>query len=345
MELAAKDDKKHRFCSRRTFLFFFFLFLVVIGSSPLGWFPNLQSTDTSVSLYPHQIPYEPLPDDKNDTILPNIRRTRKLIFLLHIHKSGGSTMCGAASLNRLRVDKRHNCNVQADQRCCGLADTLEAQQRFAAKSFYRFVANEGDMYEAMDPEHYIYIVVLRKSRDRYLSHWKHVCRELQKSQREQAVLPEFAAWWQAQPDNWSFRKICGTRCQTVPKFQITREIFDYALNRLRLFDHILLLEHWETMYPAMAQSLGWKLSAPKVQNSAIMENMTYPAFDRNDWDPFMSVLDDALYEYGVARYRGIFDDTFAFSKKTTQMLELYFSGGSERGCENPCCADSCSKYR
>ncbi|GAX14809.1 hypothetical protein FisN_29Lh009 [Fistulifera solaris] len=254
-------------------------------------------------------------------------------------------MCGAASLNRLRVDKKHNCNVQLDQRCCGFADTLEAQQRFAAVTFYRFVANEGDMYEAMDPEHYIYIVVLRNSQDRYVSHWKHVCRELQKSQKEKAVLPDFAAWWQAQPDNWSFRKICGTRCQTVPKFQITRDLFEYTLDRLRLFDHILLLEHWETMYSTMAKSLGWKVVAPKVQNRANMINMTYPAFASNDWDPFMSVLDDALYEYGVARYRGIFDDEFLFSKETSHGLETYFTMGFERDCENPCCADSCSKYR
>lgn len=272
----------------------------------------------------------------------NLRRpheNRKIIFLLHIHKSGGTTMCALASLNHLRVNKKDNCNVQLDQRCCGGSDSLQAQIRFAAVTFYQFVANEGDMYESMDPLQYQYIVVLRNSTDRYISHWEHMCRE-----HSNQTLPEFDTWWKAQPDNWNFRKLCGTRCQTVPKFQITRALFEYTFDRLKLFDHVLLLEHWDNMYPQLAQSLGWR-STSNLHIRPHPTNVSYPELG-SAWDPFMSVLDDALYEWRLAQFQGrekriLFD----WTTETNDRLEQYFTMGLGRGCASPCCAESCSAYR
>ena len=100
---------------------------------------------------------------------------RKLVYLLHIHKSGGTTMCQLAKFNQLSTSET-NCNVQRDQRCCGQNDTLSAQTAFAREAPYDLVASEGRMYEGMDVESYQYIVVLRKSQERYFSHWKHVRR-------------------------------------------------------------------------------------------------------------------------------------------------------------------------
>jgi hypothetical protein len=250
-------------------------------------------------------------------------------------------MCALAAMNQLRVNKEQNCNVQPDQRCCGFSDTLQAQERFAAVTFYQFVANEKDMYDAMDHQHYTYMVVLRQSQDRYRSHWKHMCQE---QYHTNVTLPTFDAWWQAQPDNWNFRKICGTRCQNVPKYQVNLELFQYTMKRLNSFDHILLLEYWDAMLPQFTQSLGWR-TVPNLHISAKAKNITYPALGSRDWDPFMSILDDALYEFGLARYRGISVDEFRFSKETARMLDHYFSMGRERGCGNPCCAESCSTYR
>ena len=106
----------------------------------------------------------------------NKPNTTKLVYLLHIHKSGGTTMCRLAKANGLSTSK-YNCNVQRrDQRCCGHNDTLDAQIQYFYTSPYDFVASEGIMYEAMDTEHYVYIVVLRASQERYFSHWKHARR-------------------------------------------------------------------------------------------------------------------------------------------------------------------------
>ena len=104
-----------------------------------------------------------------------VRPHEKIVYLLHIHKSGGTTMCQMARYNRISASAT-NCNVQIDQRCCGKDDSKEAQTKFAQTSRYDFVASEGRMYEGMDVEAYRYILVLRKSQERYFSHWKHARR-------------------------------------------------------------------------------------------------------------------------------------------------------------------------
>lgn len=270
-------------------------------------------------------------------------RKKRILFFLHIHKSGGSTMCTAAGMNRLKVDKRHNCNVQPDQRCCGGADTMQAQAAFAAHTKYDFVANEDDMYESMDLAHYQYIVVLRNSAVRYRSHWIHVRRELKN------YTATFDSWWQAQPDNWNVRKLCGTRCQNVSKYQMTRELFDYTVARLRAFDHVLLLEHWNDMYPSFADAVGWQQRTPKPQNrnqDKKTVNKTPLLVGKSAWDPFMSVLDDAVYEWVLARHKGEDNATnFDWMPATNETMERYFENGRNRNCENPCCAETCSTYR
>jgi hypothetical protein len=122
------------------------------------------------------------------------RPNTKIVYLLHVHKSGGTTLCNVARHNLLSAT-RTNCNVQGDQRCCGYGDSLEAQQIYYQSSKYDFVASEGRMYQAMDLEHYSYIVVLRNSQQRYFSHWKHARRQYLQlpSFRHQEELPLIAA--------------------------------------------------------------------------------------------------------------------------------------------------------
>jgi hypothetical protein len=143
-----------------------------------------------------------------DNHLPLVQRRAvkddRITYLLHLHKSAGTHMCLAARANNVRVAAT-NCNVQNDQRCCGNGDTFEAQRTFAARTEFELVANERDMYSAMDTASYRYVVVLRDSRDRYISHWKNMCRQ------HNDTSTEFQDWWERQPDNWNTRKICGTR--------------------------------------------------------------------------------------------------------------------------------------
>ncbi|CAB9498475.1 expressed unknown protein [Seminavis robusta] len=106
------------------------------------------------------------------------RPKEKVLFFVHIHKSGGTVLCAMAHANKLHVNTKHNCNVQTNQRCCGKSDDKEIQTAYAQQTPYDLVAAETQMYQGMDPTHYNYIVVLRSSRERYFSHWKHILRDV-----------------------------------------------------------------------------------------------------------------------------------------------------------------------
>jgi hypothetical protein len=388
-----------------------------------------EAKSQALSLSNHKYPHS-----KNE--FPGRQRPRdKVIYLLHIHKSGGTALCNMARFNLLSTSM-YNCNVQPDQRCCGNQDSLERQTAYANRTKYDFVASEGRMYESMDPNSYSYIIVLRKSLQRYYSHWKaakqtyrllppsmrledepelvaaggaqgvghhiqpapvnqqveedyaqmmdlvreskqqrakrreqkmleiaewkrNVQKEVEEAQRQPSVqqqqqqqqeqsngdpppppkpltikdftedannnraffLPHrrllddrpldrsqeqsasssqlivnlerqasdappfmfphpaqdrafrtsgsrmpifgrtFAEWWQAQPDNWNFRQLCGTHCQGIPKYQLTMNDWAHTLSRLLQFDTVLFLEAFQSSIQVLATRHDWNQSS------------------------------------------------------------------------------------
>jgi hypothetical protein len=251
-------------------------------------------------------------------------------------------MCYAAKHNGMKAASNENCNVQRDQRCCGGGDGLKAQQDYASKTHYTFVANERDMYQAMDVEHYRYVVQLRNSQDRYRSHYRHMLREAAENHnlRTVSAAETFEKWWQKQPDNWNVRKICGTACMNVPKFQITKDLFHYTVNRLKNFDDILFVENFNQSFTKFAHRVGWT-KMPTHEPSS--HHKFASTIDMKDmWDPMMSVLDDALYELAVEMYKGTPDPTL--SHDTLATVQGYFARGPLRGCNYPCCFEQCSSY-
>jgi hypothetical protein len=262
-------------------------------------------------------------------------REKRIIYLMHIHKNAGSTMCRAAIANKVPANPTLNCNVQSDQRCCGYNDTLTAQQYFAHTTNLSFVAAERDMYRAMDTEHYRYIIVLRKAQDRYLSHYKHVVRSVRYNYT-------FAHWWGGQPDNFSFRKVCGTACSTIPKYQITPTLFNYTLGRLAQFEDFIFQEDFRNSYMRFAQRVGWQLAPAAIHNkSPKVKPGRYPGL--TGWDPHMGALENAMYEYAQQRYRGVAEPVF--SDSVAADLQSYFAMIPLRNCTLPCCAEKCSTYR
>jgi hypothetical protein len=104
-----------------------------------------------------------------------------------------------------------NCNIHQGQRCCAGGDSLAAQQKFANRTKFRFVTAERDMYEAMDTDHYRYVIVLlRRSKFRCLSHYKHMYRSTRSNRT-------FADWWGLQPDNFCISRAMWTRLRKSPK--------------------------------------------------------------------------------------------------------------------------------
>lgn len=263
----------------------------------------------------------------------NISREKRIIYFLHIHKSAGHTICAAARVNNMRTSV-YNCNVQRNQRCCGDGDSLNAQQAFAKHTSLTFVANERDMYEAMDLQHYRYVVVLRTSKSRYHSHWRHAF-------RANTTNEDFYSWSNRQPDNWNVRKICGTRCMSTPKYRITREQWDYTLARLLQFSDILFVENFRESFETFAEQVGWT-KMPAVSFDHHDESPSgYPSL-RGNWDSYMTTLDDVLYGLAVQRYGGYQEPSL--SADEDRLLDQYFQYGKRQACMNPCCSSACSSY-
>lgn len=215
---------------------------------------------------------------KNSSV--SLVKRPKIVYLLHLHKSGGTSVCSAAKASGLHVDKR-NCNVQADQRCCG-GETIAEQQQFARNTGYNFVACESYMYAEMDLEYYIYVITLRNSMARYMSHYNHVMRARQTE--------SFDAWLSGQPDNWNVRHICGSRCMQVPKFALSSDDFYVAARRLSRFSHILFHETLRQSFDAMVHKLKWK-------NVRLHHDQASPKpymYAHANWT-LMTCLDDLLY--------------------------------------------------
>ena len=222
---------------------------------------------------------------------------KKIIFFLHLHKSAGSSLCRMASVNKMKVDTRNNCNVQNDQRCCG-GENIADQQRFALSTKYDFVANEGYMYEQMDMTFYTYITILRRSISRYHSHYHYVLRY--SSHRNLDI--SFENWLAGQPDNWNVRHICGTRCMHKPKYSLNVHDFLFTAQRLKLFSHILFFEKIDEGSRVLANHFGWSSNVNphlnKVKQSGQLETEQTSLVQKSNYLK-MSFMDDLLYDYAL----------------------------------------------
>lgn len=340
-------------------------------------------------------------DRQRRTAFTQERRYPKIVYFLHIHKSAGSTFCRQAYANRLMANYQSNCNVQSDQQCCGYEDSLQAQLDFANTTSYDVVACEQEMYDAMAPERYDYVVSLRDSKRRYYSHWNHLRlsarqhredkktgnnRNLTDSGRQQIVetsvvasesgvavdptesvesdnqehysmtvsdyngklypVGNYTLWWMGQPDNYNVRMICGAKCKYIPKYQLTEELFQYTLTRLSQFAHVFFVEDIQVSFGRVAQAFGWNSTVDSEHRYKHLEPEELTDKVTNQyWDPFMSTLDDALYQFARSKYENgtKWSSTTGMKFANQELLNEYFQTGPNRGCSNPCCGE-CSKW-
>jgi len=247
------------------------------------------------------------------------RPDNKIIYYLHLSKCGGTSLMDAASQSGLTVPIRNGL-VQRDWRCCGEEDSMEAQAAYAKSTTFDFVANEGDMYDAMDLDHYDYVVTLRDSKSRYKSMWAQWQRDPVLFFLGRMNFTEFCDWFHE--DNFIVRKVCGTRCMGKPKYTVTREDFYYTLKRLENFTDILFLEDFDASYAKFAKKHGWSAPAEKKRLSSTFGISTAKS-DEDEWDSRMSALDDALYEFAKRLDHGEFP--YQFSEEKSKNLQKYFS--------------------
>jgi hypothetical protein len=283
--------------------------------------------------------------------------------------------------NRVNTNHATNCNVQKDQYCCGGKDTLQAQMRFANATAFDLVATEREMYESMVPDYYDYIVMLRDSKSRYYSHYSHLRRLIpigpgfqvggfgdsawifgnnsipdRKLRRreipdDEDPLGSFSEWYRGQPDNWNTRILCGAKCRPRRKYQITQELFEYTLERINQFRHFLFVEDLESSYNQIAQAYDWynfthAAYAYAIENKSNRRKDKDGADDqlgKEPWDPFMSALDDALYEFARRKYHHIDDKVLWAPFGNQAILDRYFAEGPALQCLDACCGN-CTSY-
>lgn len=322
-------------------------------------------------------PYKPY----RPTIPKYKRKYPRVLFFVHIHKSAGTLFCRLSFRNRINTNRGSNCNVQDDQYCCGGRDTLEAQIVFANNTYWDLVAIERELYDSMAPDYYDYIVTLRDSKSRYYSHWSHLRRMMpigpgvqtggfgdsawifgnntivNDKVRKRRVPPgedplgSFEVWSEGQPDNWNTRIICGAKCRPQPKFQITRDLFEYTLERANKFVHFLFVEDLEASYNQIAKAYNW-YKYSEIITVALLQDQSKRRRDHHGvdlkvrqekWNPLMSALDDALYEFAKRKYHNVSQQELWQPFRNQDMLDRYFAEGYKFGCRNGCCF-KCTAY-
>eukprot|EP00980_Cylindrotheca_fusiformis_P005928 scaffold1246_cov134-Cylindrotheca_fusiformis.AAC.20 len=192
-----------------------------------------------------------------------------------------------------------------------------------------------------DVNHPMKKIQQEQGRDRLRRQQKKRLKELAKQNVSYNPIHNFTTWSAGQPDNWNVRIICGRRCKTKAKFQITDELFRYTLQRLEKFRHVMFVEDMVGSFNAFAKSYEWKIlqGGDSVRKK---RNYTATEVQQAEWNPMMSALDDALYEFAQRKYNnetGILWDSFANQAEVDQ----YFSMGPKLGCTDICCG-LCTPY-
>lgn len=196
-------------------------------------------------------------------------------------------MCGWARQNSY-ITPDSNCAIDTRKPCCG-GETVQQQREFAHTTKYTFIANEDYMFSETDRSSYHYIVILRRSIDRYVSHHRHVS-------RENKNVDAFAEWMQGQPDNWITRHLCGTPCQYIGKYGLRTQHVIMAYSRLAMFDDILFLEQWRRSVDAFVRKHAWiPAKKPHLNRAPDTISSRNSSFLADQFLP-MTALDDFLYQ-------------------------------------------------
>lgn len=180
-----------------------------------------------------------------------------------------------------------------------------------------------------------------QARDRIRRQQKKRLKEQAKNNTPYNPLQDFKTWSAGQPDNWNVRIICGRRCKSRAKFQITNELFRFTLERLAKFRHILFVEDMVDSFNTFATSYRWK-PITKDDGARIKRNYTTIEVQQAEWNPMMSALDDALYEF--AQRKDTDENNKVWDTFSNQAeIDRYFTMGPREGCIDLCCGH-CTPY-
>jgi len=244
---------------------------------------------------------------------------KKVIYYLHLHKAGGSTMCRMARAN-VKANLGRNCNTEP--LCCG--ESLAEQRAFANSTPYEFVANERWMTSGpMDLENYRYFTTVRHPVARSLSQFRHLNRHAGKQNAKLVAGTTYRHWLERQPDNFYIRNMLGRKVLDLPRGRITASHTMLAMQRLAQFEGVMILEDYERTAQVLKTSLGWEHMSPTSHRHGSTAN---------------TVPEDA----NITGLEHLFRHDMAFYEWAKLLTVSNPNEYSE--CTNSCCGQ-CSPYR
>ena len=250
----------------------------------------------------------------------------KIAFYVHIHKSGGTTVCKTAQTNGEEVNSHNNCNMKGDGPWTitekTLSRTCEERYQLAKENGYSFVAMERFLLEdELDcKDRFLYVLMLRDPEKRHKSHIdvhrygivqdKHrgfVGEEKIKTKRKKLKREVKSDLGIAlmdndlSGDNYLTRILLGERGfnGTLPLGSITYKHGEDAKKKLEQFDIILRLEKFDEDKVQLVKHLGWTKWIG-VANARAKEQVD--SFDSNEGDgpttfEVSNSIDAALYKH------------------------------------------------
>ena len=257
------------------------------------------------------------------------------IYYLHIHKSGGSTICEIAKVNGLTKGE-YNCNVPPNERHL-LRGTPQEQKRLYNKISNRFIANEDELADEVDWELYSYMTVIRHPFTRAYSHYNHA-----KGYHKLDI--SFKEWVTNRPDNILTRILCGTSCMEVKQGHLNDTHLNKAMYNLHHFDVVFTLENLHRSMGLLKDIYGLKqvdsdkyrkgtLFSTKHDTEAILGDL----FNKDaEFAEFMNLhysMDLIIYSYADYINKNMLHDSNA-----EQIRSIY------KDCDNKCCSNACSKF-
>ena len=182
---------------------------------------------------------------------------KHLSYYLHIHKSGGSSVCDLARANLPNTFSRH-CNLPLEEAPFYLGNTCDQMYLASWKDGITWLANEGAI-SCLVPELFNYYTMLRHPHDRAFSDFMH-SKHLASYQARQFAISgappsSFHEWLELTPDNYLTRMLCGGSAVWTP--QLNHSHLLCAQAKLKHFRLVLLVEEMDLSLSMLSLDQDW----------------------------------------------------------------------------------------
>jgi len=208
----------------------------------------------------------------------SVARRERLIYWLHFHKSGGTSVCTAAQKNDEVVPNDGNCNFAwvkgLDSPVHGAGEVASAKESAPpTKSYFpmatvrqqvaymrsvnvTFLGNEVALPSELPArKDAILATMLRDPMERAYSHYRF--NEGIGNDRNTSL----HYWLAHTPDNWITRQLCGLECWSIRHGHLNDSHLEVAHRHLRQFELVGALEDWSGAAQRMSNAFGWKMKS------------------------------------------------------------------------------------